>query len=563
MSETRTAFRPPIGISDFRQLREQNATYVDKTGLVTELLASTAQVVLLPRPRRFGKTLNLSMLRYFFDRRGPDPTPLFCDLAVWGDEAARAHLQRYPVIFVTFKDVKYDTWEACVEAVGWAVAEAFAAHAEVLERGGLGERDAADFDAVYRRTASPVQLAESLRALSGYLHAYYGEPVVILIDEYDTPIHAAWQHGYYDSAITFFRNLLSGALKDNVHLFRGVITGILRIAKESIFSGLNNLAVYPVTQSELATAFGFTSDEVAWLATLAGAEDRLEDLRAWYDGYRFGGQVIYNPWSVLCFLASRDRRFEPWWATTSSNDLVRRLLGSGALAAVDLEVLLARGSVTKHLEETVVLRDLYRRPEVIWSLLLHAGYLRVDALEGDLRRQATLSLPNLEVEAIFRLSFAEWMEAGLGGHDRVMTILRALLAGDVADFGRGLQELLTDALSYHDLGGQGAERVFQAFIVGLLVQLGSQYDVRSNRESGLGRADVLILPRQAKQPGVVMELKTMPEGEAPEQALDAALRQIHARGYAAEVRSRGAEPIHLLAVAFDGKRVHLRRETVE
>lgn len=297
-----------------------------------------------------------------------------------------------------------------------------------------------------------------------------------------------------------------------------------------------------------------------WLAALAGAREHLDDLRAWYDGYRFGGHVIYNPWSVLNFLDSRDKRFEAWWATTSANDLVRGLLSSGALDAADLEALLGDRSVTKPLEETVVLRDLHRRPEVIWSLLLHAGYLRVDALEGGIRKKATLSLPNREVDEIFRTSFAEWMEAGLGGGARVEAMIRALLAGDTADFGRGLQELVTDALSYHDLGGHGAERVFQAFIVGLLVHLGPRYDVRSNRESGLGRADVLILPREPNQPGVVLELKTIPDGETPDHALDAALRQIRERDYVADLKARGADPIHALAVVFDGKRLHLRAD---
>jgi hypothetical protein len=549
------AFLAPIGLSDFRALRRQGATYVDKTRLISEVLATPAAVFQLLRPRRFGKTLNLSTARYFFERSDEDRRDLFEGLAVWGDERARAHFQRYPVVFLTFKDVKYGTWADCRAAVAQVIAKACRDHAVLLEGDGLAARDAEFLSALLEERASEVDLAGSLERLSALLHAGYGEPVVLLVDEYDTPIHAAFTHGYYDEAIRFFRNFLSGGFKDNPHLFKGIVTGILRVAKESIFSGLNNLAVHSILSVRFATDFGFTTAEVEALARLAGAEDQLDGLRAWYDGYLFGGQVIFNPWSVLNYLANLADGLRPYWAQTSANDLVQRLLLGGGLETSDLETLLRGGSVDMPLDESLVLRDLERRPEAVWSLLLFSGYLKGESIDGGLRPHVRLSLPNREVESIFRTAFAEWLEAGLGGGKRVRAMLRAMIDGDTEAFGHALSELVRRSLSFHDVGGSEPERVYQAFVVGLLVALEPEYDVRSNRESGLGRCDVMVVPRVPGRAGVVLELKSLAEGEAPERALEGALRQIRERDYAAELRARGAAPVREIAVVFDGKRV--------
>jgi len=300
-------FRARLGYSDFLKLRRAGVAYVDKTALVTEVLEAPAEVLLLPRPRRFGKTLNLSTLRCFLERTDEDRSDVFEGLAVWESEVAHRHFRRYPVVFLTFKDVKLGSWERCERAMAGVLARAYREHRYLLDEGALHDVDAADFRSVLERRADPVDLMDSLRRLCGVLHAYHGEPVVLLVDEYDTPIHAGHVHGYYEEVIEFLRNLLSGGLKDNPHLFRGVVTGILRVARESIFSGLNNLAVYSLLRPEYATAFGFTEAEVERLADLAGARDHLADLRDWYDGYLFGGHVVYNPWSVLSFLASAGR----------------------------------------------------------------------------------------------------------------------------------------------------------------------------------------------------------------------------------------------------------------
>ena len=285
-----------IGTSDFRQLRESGARYVDKSAFVVDVLRSNARVLLLPRPRRFGKTLNLSTLAAFVERTSEDRVPLFEDLAIWraGDDV-RAHFGRHAVIFLTFKDVKAADWPTCVEAVAELVATEFRRHQAVVEPA-LTDAERRVWRAIRDAAASPTQLATSLTLLSSILHRATGYRVVILVDEYDTPIHAAYHYGYYDDAVLLFRNLFSGAFKDNAHLFRGVMTGILRIAKESIFSGLNNLEVYSILRAEFSGLFGFTPEEVATLASERGAADRLPEIERWYNGYRFGGQTIYNPW---------------------------------------------------------------------------------------------------------------------------------------------------------------------------------------------------------------------------------------------------------------------------
>jgi len=550
-------FVAPIGQSDFLALRRGGASYVDKTSLVTEVLDSHTQALLFPRPRRFGKTLNLSALRYFLERSDEDRSDLFEGLAVWEWAGARAHFQRYPVVFLSFKDVKHATWEKCLKGLSALIAETFRQHRYLLDEGALDDVEAEAFRTILMRRADDVELMDGLRRLTRHLHAYHGERAVLLVDEYDLPIHAGVTHGYYGDVIVFFRNFLSGGLKDNPHLFKGVLTGILRVARESIFSGLNNLAVHSLLSRRFATTFGFTEAEVEHLARLAGASDRLDEVREWYDGYLFGGEVVYNPWSVLSFLAVPEDGCQPYWASTSSNDLVRDLLLAGGLDGGDLETLLSGGSVEQAIEEHTALRDLDLRPRAVRSLLLFSGYLKAAQLRQDRGTRGLLSIPNQEVRTVYETAFCNWLEAGLHGGRRVRALSNALLAGDTDTFEALLQELLVTSLSYHDTARPAGERVFHSFIVGLLVWLQDEYDVRSNRESGYGRADVLVLPRQAGRPGVALELKSVdtPRGETPEAALESALRQLADRDYAAEVRAAGADPVHEVAAVFDGKRV--------
>ncbi|MEM9460101.1 MAG: AAA family ATPase [Myxococcota bacterium] len=567
---SRPKLRLPIGQSDFRMLRRQGLTYVDKSGFIVDVLEASAAVLLLPRPRRFGKTLNLSMLRYYLDL-GLDLEPghseheqgdLFAGLAVQRSELARPHRQRYPVIFLTFKDIKESSWESYQARMTRVLADLYQEHEYLLDSQILRARQRQAFEVILDGQAPPERSVDALRELSRWLALHHGEPVVILIDEYDTPLHAAYHGKYYEQAVGHLRGLLSGGFKDNPHLFKGVLTGILRVAKESIFSGLNNLAVYSILRTEFATAFGFTEAEVTALAEQGGSPEAMDGIRQWYDGYRFGGQTLYNPWSVLCYLDSADRELRPYWIATSSNDLVREMLLEGPQGLrAELETLLVGGVIDKPVEEHIVLRDLHAQPDAVWSFLLFSGYLRMQELYTDAldRRRARLDVPNREVRAALNAMVQQWMSARVGGSSEVQALLRALLEGDARSLTHYLSRMVKVSLSYHDTGGPQPERVIHGFIVGLLVSLQPDYEVRSNRESGYGRYDVMVLPRTAGKPGAVLELKTVDEGEDPAAALDAGLRQLRDRDYATELRERGADPVIEWVAAFDGKRAFVAR----
>ncbi len=559
---SRPKLRLPIGQSDFRMLRQQGLTYVDKSAFIVDLLEASAAVLLLPRPRRFGKTLNLSMLRYYLERSDRSVDDLFAGLAVEQSETARPHRQRYPVIFLTLKDIKEPSWEACLEGLAGMLAGLYREHVELLDSEVLQPHERELFTAILRGSASVSQRAAALRELSRWLALHHGEPVVILIDEYDTPLHAAYHGQYYEQAVGHLRSLLSGGLKDNPHLFKGVLTGILRVAKESIFSGLNNLAVYSILRTEFATAFGFTETEVAALAEQGGSPEAMDGIREWYDGYRFGGQTLYNPWSVINYLDSADRELRPYWIATSSNDLVRELLVEGPQGLrAELETLLAGGVIDKPVEEHIALRDAQAQPDAVWSFLLFSGYLRATEIYTDASHTqwARLDVPNREVHTALATMVQQWMSVRVGGSSEVRQLLLALLDGDARSLEHYLSRMMKVSLSYHDTGGREPERVIHGFIVGLLVSLQPEYEVRSNRESGYGRYDVMVLPRTAGKPGVLLELKTVDMGEDPRAALNAGLRQLRDRDYATELRERGAEPIVELAAAFDGKRAFVAR----
>jgi predicted AAA-ATPase/PD-(D/E)XK nuclease superfamily protein len=560
MSPPRVRF--PIGISDFRNVREGGFTYVDKTALIDDVLTESAQVMLAPRPRRFGKTLNLSMLRYFFEKSTEDRRPLFAGLAVASSESAWVHFQRYPVIFMTFKDVKPRSWDDCLGGMANVLAEAYQSHRYLLTEGNLDPADVQLFTAICERRAAKSELLIALKVLSRLLARYHGEKVVILIDEYDTPIHAGYTNKYYEDVVAFFRDFLSSGLKDNADLFKGVLTGILRVAKESLFSGLNNIDVYSILRSRLATAFGFTEPEVRELAESARQAESLDGIRSFYNGYLFGGQAIYNPWSVLSFLNREDNVFRPYWIETSSNDLVRELLLIGPRGvAAELETLLAGGTLDKRIDESIVLRNIATRTDALWSFLLFTGYLKavdVRYVENDV--EARLMVPNQEVASALRGMVRDWFTDEAGGSDRLQSFLDALHRGDAAVVEVHLGHLVKVNVSFFDTASPEPERFYHGLVVGLLAGLAPRYEVRSNRESGLGRCDVMILPKTAGQPGVVLELKRVDTeaGETREKAFNAAFRQIRERDYAAELRERGAAPIHLMAAVFEGKRVFVR-----
>jgi hypothetical protein len=555
--------RLPIGLSDFRNLREAGLRYVDKTSFVADVVEGAGEVLLFPRPRRFGKTLNLSTFRCFIEKREKDARALFTGLAIEQRPEAWVHFQRYPVIFLTFKDIKADSYALARSAIRHEIAQAYEEHRNLLDAGTLSEQEARQFLEILGEQGDETLVGRSLRLLSALLHRRHGEKVAILVDEYDTPIHAGFGAGYHDAVVQLFRNLLSGGLKDNPHLWKGVLTGVLRVAKESIFSGLNNLSVYSILRPAFSTGFGFTPEEVARLAEELGRAGALPEMERWYNGYRFGKQVVYNPWSVLNFLSSEDQVLRPYWVSTGSMDLVRDMLLSRAGAEEgEIETLLRGKSITRLVDENVSLRDLPPGADAVWGFLLFTGYLTATrAQQKDELVSVRLKIPNREVRSAYRTVFKTWLSRTLGSSARVLSLAGALFAGDAEKIQHLLQGLVTRSLSFHDTGkGPGEpERVYHAFLLGLLVWLGPRHQVTSKREAGYGRCDLMIVSREPGQPGVVMELKTVDKKrrETPAGAVAAALRQLRDRGYAAELRAAGASPVREIAVVFEGKKVHV------
>ncbi len=556
--------RLPIGTSDFLKLRRDGKYYVDKSSFVSEVLRSSAEVLLLPRPRRFGKTLNMTTLAAFLERTKEDRTDVFSDLAVWqaGDDV-RAHFGRYPVVFVTFKEVKTLTWADCRAGIAKVVAEECLRHKADIEPVLVDAVERRDWEALRAGTADNATLWRALAALSEWLHRATGEPAVILVDEYDTPIHAGFHQGFYDQVIELFRNLFSGAFKDNAHLAKGVLTGILRVSKESVFSGLNNIEVHSILSKAYSQHFGFSPAEVTAMAAAMGQSAQMGEIERWYNGYSFGGNTIYNPWSVLNYLAHPEDGLKSYWIQTSSDDLLRELLiERGRLTEPDLEALLRGGSVTKMIDEHIVLRDVRNNTDAVWSFLLFSGYLKALSTKVSASQtEVALAVPNLEVREALQRMFADFLSRGLSGSERVPMLCKALLEGDERTFEDLLEGLMLSTLSYHDTSRDSREVVYQAFVLGLLVTLEKTHEVTSNREAGFGRYDVLVSPRRAGQPGAVLELKTIDtrRGETAETALDSAIEQLRTRDYASALRERGATPVQELAAVFDGKRAWVKK----
>lgn len=548
-------FNPSLGESDFRKLRKMGAGYVDKTDFLCQVLADTNPVLLFSRPRRFGKTLNLSTLGYFLRKTDEDVSGLFEGLKVTRDPAAMAHFQRYPTAMVTFKDANATSFADALEGIGAQIAALYEEHAYLLTGGSLPVGQARSFERILAGEATRQDLQRSLYNLSQMLLRHHGREVVLLIDEYDTPILSGYQNGFFEEIVLFFRNLLSAALKDNSALFKSVLTGILRVSKENLFSGLNNIQAHSILSSDYATSFGFTEEEVASIVDPA----RLEEVRSWYNGYLFGGQVIYNPWSVLSYI--RKGTLAPYWVNTASNDLIEHLATKQGMGLSANSVALLNGeTIDVPIQDDITLRDIDRRPEALWNFLLFSGYLKLANLtvqEG--RYTGSLCIPNKEIQIVYEDMFQRWLAKAAPASGMVDELVRALLDGEANTVEILLREMLLTVLSYQDGAGRDPEKLYHGFILGLLVHLTSRYAVRSNREAGYGRADVLMIPKSKGPPGVVMELKVPFGKETPKQAMEKAVQQVRLRRYAAELSGAGVTNVIEYGVVFDGKSAWVRR----
>jgi hypothetical protein len=551
----------PIGQSDYREIITRNQFYVDKTLLLKELLDSGSLVSLIVRPRRFGKTTNLTMIRYFFEKHPnlENCEYLFKDKMIWKEGSEYTDTcGKYPVVYLTLKDIKTPDWMQCETKLKQFIAEEFRRHSYLLQSNELSEFDRKKLLSIMEETASIETYQTSLKTLTQYLYNHTKQRVVVLIDEYDTPIHEAYERGYYTHIVDFLRAFLGTGLKDNPSIERSVITGILRISKESIFSDLNNFAVFTTLNDKYSEQFGMTEKEVWDALDYYGLESYKEGVKDWYNGYVFGNtEGIYNPWSVLNFLDSYKEGLRPHWVNTSSNLLVKKLLtNSDSMAKNDLERLLTGQAIQKEVIVDTVFADVEKNSETLWSFLLFSGYLKVTKQEitQDERLICDLMIPNKEVSFVYRKFISSWLTENLQSTE-INLLLKGLLEGDSKTFGKFLKKFVLNSMSYFDPSGKEPEKVYHGFVLGLLLQLSDQYQVKSNRESGYGRYDIMLIPKSHAKNGIIIEFKKVEhdENETLETAVESALHQIEEKQYEAELKDLGIPTILKYGIAFDGK----------
>lgn len=552
----------PVGISDY--IRAQSEYYyVDKTLLIRDFLDRKALVSLFTRPRRFGKTLNMDMLRVFFEISDEDTGRYFADKAIWQcGEEYRCHQGKYPVIFLTFKDVKYDSWQATFAKISGLLQEEFGRHSELGNSDRLAKYEKEYFEKVLNGEADEVELSSSLQKLSKMLTVHYNKAPIIIIDEYDTPIQEEYSKEFYDEIVGFMRNFFSGAFKDNSNLSYGFLTGILRIAQESIFSGLNNLAVSSVMDEEYDGYFGFTKQEVGEMLSYYGVSDKADELRNWYDGYFFGSKEIYNPWSVINYL-SKGCLPQAYWVNTGKNEVLEDVLDAATDDISEKLYSLLRGEpVIARIDQNVVYRSLADDPANIYSLLLVAGYLKTvkKVLQGDGAWLCEVAIPNRETAAVYKSEIlSHLMQIGAMRRATANKIAESLYARDTKKLQDGIEEYMKNSISFYDAGAEG---FYHGLVLGLIALMDNQYRIRSNRESGDGRYDICMIPRDNKYPAILMELKW--NKELNEENLDAlsaeALNQINVKGYDAEIRTEGIADIIKFGITFSGKKVKIRTE---
>jgi hypothetical protein len=559
-TEVKEELKPlPVGISDY--IRAQSEYYyVDKTLLIRDFLDKKALVSLFTRPRRFGKTLNMDMLRVFFEISDEDTSKYFVDKAIWKcGPQYREHQGKYPVIFLTFKDVKFDSWEDTFSKIVELVQDEFGRHSVLKNSDKIEKYEKDYFEKVLSGQVSEVELSASLQKLSKMLAAHYGKAPIIIIDEYDTPIQEGYSKAFYDEIIGFMRNFFSGAFKDNRYLSYGFLTGILRIAQESIFSGLNNLTVNSVMDDEYDGFFGFTDTEVKEMLKTYGFSDKEEELKEWYDGYLFGNKEIYNPWSVINYL-SKGCLPQAYWVNTGKNEVLEDVLKVATSDITEkLNALILGEKVIARIDQNVVYRSLTEDPGNIYSLLLVAGYLKTlsKELQGDGTWLCEVSIPNREIAAVYKSEIlSHLIQIGVVTRGTANKIAESLYKLDITKLQEGIDEYMQKTISFYDAGAEG---FYHGLTLGLVALMDNQYKIRSNRESGDGRYDISMFPRKKKLPGIIMELKW--DKDLDDKALDLlssdALDQIQEKRYDAEMKEEGITDIVKIGVAFSGKKVKI------
>ena len=536
-----------VGIEDFKKIIEEDCYYFDKTNYIEELLKDKTEIKLFTRPRRFGKTLNMTTLKYFFDvRNAEENRKLFKDLYIEKSEYFKEQGQ-YPVIFITMKDLKKNTWEQMYFAAKSLISNLYNEFEYIREK--LNEKDLIEFEKIWFKKEDG-DYDNSLRLLSEYLYNYYQKKVVLLIDEYDNPLIVANQNGYYKEAINFYRNLYSSALKTNSNLKMGVLTGIVQVAKEGIFSGLNNVKTYNILGDKFETFFGLSEEEVENALKYFGMTYEIEEVKKWYDGYKFGNAEVYNPWSIINYLS--DRGLQAYWVNTSDNALIYDSLKNSTVDVFNnLQTLFEGKEIKKEISPFFTFEELSKF-DGIWQLMVYNGYLKVnEKLSND---EYMIKIPNYEIQTFFKKGF---IDKFLVSGNYFNPMMDALLDGDIEEFERRLQNIFLVNTSFYDLKG---EKVYHSLFLGMLIWLRDKYEVKSNGERGHGRYDAMLIPLDKIKPAYIFEFKVSKTIKGLTVKAEEALEQIKEKQYEAGLKEKGISKIYKIGIAFKGKNVKVKYE---
>ena len=539
----------PVGIEDFERIINEDYYYVDKTLLIEELLINRAPVTLFTRPRRFGKTLNMSMIKYFFDVKNKEENKkLFENLKISNSEYM-SEQGKYPVIFISLKDLKGNSWEECLKRLKLFIFDLYVEFEYIRKK--MNEWDKRKFEKVLYEQEDADYIM-SLKFLADSLYKYYGEKAIILIDEYDAPIINAFDKGYYNEAVNFFQTFYSSALKTNNSLKYGILTGITRIIKEGIFSGLNNLYVNTILSRDYSEYFGLLESEVVEILDYFNMKYKIEEVREWYNGYIFGENEVYNPWSIVNYV--REKEIKAYWANVSGNTLLENMLNhAGESVYEDLKRFTDGESIEKYISDGTTIKSLLSNDDEIWQLLLYSGYLTKDEKqekESD-SNVYNLKIPNKEIRKYFGNMF---LNRFFGTEVKTNILIKALEGGDIKKFEETLGEIMINMLSHFDLDKE-MEKIYQVFMIGLVGFLMGKYEIISNDESGYGRYDLAMIPIKSNEKAYLMEFKISKTKKGMEESAEKALKQIDEKKYDTKLKARGIKNILKIGIAFYGKEV--------